>query len=90
LCLADYVCAPHADALSGEQCAPSVAAEAVPRDFVDPVAGGRSLPFVRGYGTTRVRSNETFRNGEQAAPAVDVVAFMEALGIDSAILAGFD
>jgi hypothetical protein len=43
-CLAAYVCAPRADTLSGEQCAPSVAAEAVPLDFVDPVAGGRSLP----------------------------------------------
>jgi pimeloyl-ACP methyl ester carboxylesterase len=48
------------------------------------------VPYVRGYGTTRFRSNETFRNGEQAALAVDVIAFMDALGIDSAILAGFD
>jgi pimeloyl-ACP methyl ester carboxylesterase len=48
------------------------------------------VPYVRGYGTTRFRSNETFRNGEQAALAVDVLAFMDALGIDSAILAGFD
>jgi pimeloyl-ACP methyl ester carboxylesterase len=48
------------------------------------------VPYVRGYGTTRFRSNETFRNGEQAALAVDVLAFMDALGLDSAILAGFD
>jgi len=48
------------------------------------------VPYERGYGTTRFRSNETFRNGEQAALAVDVLAFMDALGIDSAILAGFD
>ena len=48
------------------------------------------VPYERGYGTTRFRSNETFRNGEQAALAVDVLAFMNALGIDSAILAGFD
>jgi pimeloyl-ACP methyl ester carboxylesterase len=55
-------------------------------------AGGYRVvvPYVRGHGTTRFRSNETFRNGEQAALAVDVVAFMDALGIDSAILGGFD
>jgi pimeloyl-ACP methyl ester carboxylesterase len=54
-------------------------------------AGHRVIvPYVRGYGTTRFRSNETFRNGEQAALAVDVLALMDALGIDSAILAGFD
>ena len=54
-------------------------------------AGHRVLvPFVRGYGTTRFRSDETFRNGEQAALALDVIAFMDALAIDRAILAGFD
>jgi pimeloyl-ACP methyl ester carboxylesterase len=54
-------------------------------------AGHRVLiPYVRGYGTTRFRSDETFRNGEQAALALDVIAFMDALAIDRAILAGFD
>ena len=54
-------------------------------------AGYRVLaPYVRGFGTTRFLSDETFRNGEQAALAVDVIVFMDALGIDSAILAGFD
>src|SRR5262247_4356745 len=48
------------------------------------------VPFVRGYGTTRFRSPETLRNGQQAALAVDVIALMDALGIDRAILAGFD
>ena len=48
------------------------------------------VPYVRGFGTTRFLSDETFRNGEQAALAVDVIAFMDALEIDSAILAGFD
>ena len=48
------------------------------------------VPFVRGYGTTRFRSEETLRNGQQAALAVDVIALMDALGIDRAILAGFD
>jgi pimeloyl-ACP methyl ester carboxylesterase len=48
------------------------------------------VPHVRGFGTTRFRSDETFRNGEQAALALDVIAFMDALEIESAILAGFD
>ena len=48
------------------------------------------VPFVRGYGTTRFLSDGTARNGQQAAVAVDVIALMDALGIDKAILAGFD
>ena len=54
-------------------------------------AGFRVLvPFVRGYGTTRFRSDDTPRNGQQAAVASDVTAFMDALGVDQAILGGFD
>ena len=48
------------------------------------------VPYLRGYGTTRFLSDETFRNGEQAALAVDVIAFLDALGIDTAIVAGCD
>jgi pimeloyl-ACP methyl ester carboxylesterase len=48
------------------------------------------VPYLRGYGTTHFLSEETLRNGEQAALAVDVVALMDALGIESAIVAGFD
>jgi pimeloyl-ACP methyl ester carboxylesterase len=48
------------------------------------------VPYVRGYGSTRFLSNETPRNGQQAAVAVDVVALLDALKIDKAILAGFD
>ena len=48
------------------------------------------VPFVRGYGTTRFRSDDTPRNGQQAALATDVVALMDALAIEQAILAGFD
>jgi pimeloyl-ACP methyl ester carboxylesterase len=48
------------------------------------------VPFLRGYGTTRFLSDDTFRNGEQAALAVDAIAFMDALEIDHAIVAGFD
>jgi pimeloyl-ACP methyl ester carboxylesterase len=54
-------------------------------------AGNRVIvPYLRGYGGTRFRSEETPRNGEQAALAVDTIALMDALGIDRAVLAGFD
>ena len=48
------------------------------------------VPYVRGYGTTRFLSQDTLRNGQQAALAADVIALMDALNIDRAILAGFD
>jgi pimeloyl-ACP methyl ester carboxylesterase len=45
---------------------------------------------VRGFGTTRFLSSDTPRNGQPSAVAADVVDLMDALGIDRAILAGFD
>ena len=48
------------------------------------------VPSLRGYGTTRFLSDDTFRNGQQAVLAVDALALMDALGIDQAIVAGFD
>jgi pimeloyl-ACP methyl ester carboxylesterase len=48
------------------------------------------VPYVRGYGTTRFLSNDTVRNGQPSAIAVDAIAFMDALKIEKAILAGFD
>jgi pimeloyl-ACP methyl ester carboxylesterase len=48
------------------------------------------VPYLRGYGTTRFRSDEAFRNGEQAALALDVIALMDALEIKHATIAGFD
>jgi pimeloyl-ACP methyl ester carboxylesterase len=48
------------------------------------------VPYLRGYGSTRFRSADTVRNGQQAALAQDTVAFMDALKIDRAVLAGFD
>jgi pimeloyl-ACP methyl ester carboxylesterase len=48
------------------------------------------VPHLRGFGTTRFLSDETPRNGEQAALAADTVALMDALGIEEAIVAGFD
>jgi pimeloyl-ACP methyl ester carboxylesterase len=48
------------------------------------------VPYVRGYGSTRFLSNDTFRNGQPSVVALDVINFMDALKIDKAILAGFD
>jgi len=48
------------------------------------------VPYVRGYGTTRFLSSETFRNGQQAAVALDTLALMDSLKIEKATLAGFD
>jgi pimeloyl-ACP methyl ester carboxylesterase len=48
------------------------------------------VPYLRGYGTTRFLSGETFRNGQQVVIALDVIALMDALEIEKAILAGFD
>jgi len=48
------------------------------------------VPYLRGYGTTRFLSSETLRNGQQSAIAVDIIALMDALKIEKAILGGFD
>ncbi len=48
------------------------------------------IPYVRGYGTTRFLSQETFRNGQQSVLAVDAIALMDALEIGNAVVAGFD
>jgi pimeloyl-ACP methyl ester carboxylesterase len=48
------------------------------------------VPYLRGYGTTRFLSDETFRNGEQAALAVDTIALLDALEIEKPVLAGCD
>jgi pimeloyl-ACP methyl ester carboxylesterase len=48
------------------------------------------VPYLRGHGATRFRSDETFRNGQQSVLAVDTIALMDALDIDQAILGGFD
>ena len=48
------------------------------------------VPYLRGYGTTRFLSNETVRNGQQGVVAVDIIALMDALKIQKAVLAGFD
>jgi pimeloyl-ACP methyl ester carboxylesterase len=48
------------------------------------------VPYLRGYGSTRFLSADTPRNGQQSVVAVDVIALMDALKIDQAILGGFD
>jgi pimeloyl-ACP methyl ester carboxylesterase len=48
------------------------------------------VPYLRGYGTTRFLSSETFRNGQQSVVAVDLIALMDALKIEKATLAGYD
>jgi pimeloyl-ACP methyl ester carboxylesterase len=48
------------------------------------------VPYLRGYGTTRFLSTETFRNAQQSVVALDIIALMDALKIEKAILGGFD
>jgi pimeloyl-ACP methyl ester carboxylesterase len=48
------------------------------------------VPYLRGYGATRFLSADTPRNGQQAVVAVDVIALMDALKIDKAVIGGFD
>lgn len=48
------------------------------------------VPYLRGFGTTRFLSADTPRNSQQSASAADMIALMDALGIEKAILAGFD
>jgi pimeloyl-ACP methyl ester carboxylesterase len=48
------------------------------------------IPYLRGYGTTRFLSGETVRNGQQGVVAIDIIAFMDALKIQKAIIGGFD
>jgi pimeloyl-ACP methyl ester carboxylesterase len=48
------------------------------------------VPYLRGYGTTRFLSSDTPRNGQQSVVAVDLIALMDALKIEKAIVGGFD
>ena len=48
------------------------------------------VPYLRGSGTTRFLSGETFRNGQPSALALDIIALMDALKIQKANIAGFD
>ncbi|WP_077964726.1 alpha/beta fold hydrolase [Ensifer adhaerens] len=48
------------------------------------------VPYLRGYGTTRFLSADTPRNGQQAAIATDIIALMDALKIEKAVIGGCD
>ena len=48
------------------------------------------VPYLRGYGTTRFRSSDTPRNGQQSVLAVDIIDLMDALQIKQAVVGGFD
>ena len=48
------------------------------------------VPYLRGYGSTRFLSGQTLRNGQQSVLALDTIALMDALTIETAIVAGFD
>jgi pimeloyl-ACP methyl ester carboxylesterase len=48
------------------------------------------LPYLRGYGTTRFLSGDTIRNGQQSVVAVDLIALMDALHIQKAVIGGYD
>ncbi|GAQ52497.1 alpha/beta fold hydrolase [Streptomyces acidiscabies] len=48
------------------------------------------VPYLRGHGTTRFLSERTVRNAQQSAIALDLLALMDALKIERAVLAGFD
>ena len=45
------------------------------------------VPHLRGYGTTRFLSSETMRNAQQSAVALDIIALMDALKIQTATVA---
>ena len=67
-----------------------------PRAYDDVVplladAGCRVLvPYLRGYGPTRFLSDATPRSGQQAVLGHDLLALMDALGIERGVVAGYD
>ena len=61
---------------------------------VAPKLAGRGyrvlVPILRGHGPTKFLSASTVRSGQQAALGSDVIAFMDALGIEKAVFGGYD
>lgn len=54
-------------------------------------AGARVIvPYLRGFGPTRFLSASSMRSGQQAALGKDVIDLLDALGVQRAILAGYD
>ncbi|MBP0619428.1 alpha/beta fold hydrolase [Cupriavidus consociatus] len=48
------------------------------------------IPYLRGFGSTTFLSSATMRNGQPSAIAADMIALMDALRIQTAVVAGFD
>jgi pimeloyl-ACP methyl ester carboxylesterase len=48
------------------------------------------IPYLRGYGSTTFRSAETMRSGQPVAVAADIIALMDVLKIEKAMLGGYD
>jgi len=63
-------------------------------DVAAPLLAARGLrvivPYLRGYGPTRLLDAATPRSGEQAALGGDLLALMDALGLGQALLGGYD
>lgn len=54
-------------------------------------SGARVLvPYLRGFGPTRFISPSAMRTGQQAALGADLIALLDGLGIQKALVAGFD
>ena len=63
-------------------------------DGVAPLLAAKGLriivPYLRGFGPTRFLSDRTPRSGQQGALGADLLALLDALRIDRAIVAGYD
>ena len=63
-------------------------------DAVAPALADRGarvlVPYLRGFGPTRFRFDDTPRSGQQAALGHDLLGLLDALGIERAILGGYD
>ena len=64
----------------------------IPNQLQSCVAHGARVivPYMRGYGATSFLSDDVIRSGEQAAFGSDLLSFMNALNIKSAVLGGYD
>jgi len=63
-------------------------------DAVAPLLAARGLrvivPYLRGVGPTRFLSDATPRSGQQAALGADLLALLDALSLERALVAGYD
>jgi hypothetical protein len=54
-----------------------------------PVSEGPA-PYTRGFGLTRFVSDDVVRSGPRVARGCDIIQLADALGLERAILGGFD